>query len=113
MTAPAPAHSLEELAPWLAGTVATLINGSAFERLKMWPHAVVVLRADEQRVTSRGDFAGWLASNDLASAAKECTRRRVPHGSILLWILLDAPGAAAAEFHVFNLAGALMAARSP
>lgn len=103
------AENLADVAHRLAAAIAVLLSRSPFKGAAMWPHAVVVLTPDERRVTSRGDFAGWLAANDLCGAAEECARRRVPPGSVLVWLLLDSHGAATAAFHTFDLARAVRA----
>lgn len=94
----------------LLSLVAPALVGSPFERRARWGSAVVVIRPEEKRVTSRGDFAHWLASNDLHTAAKECIARKVPPGHVLVWLEVDVPDVAAAGFVVFDLAGAARAA---
>lgn len=85
---------------------------SPFRRRSTWGRAVVVLRHDERRVTSRGDHAGWLAANDLAAAARECISRRVPPGCVLVWAEVDEEATAFVGFVVFDLATALRDYRS-
>lgn len=93
--------------PRLLAMVASVLVGSPFEHRARWPHAVVVLRREERRVTSRADFAGWLVANDLGAAAREATRRKVPPGSVLAWLEVDVPEVAAAGFVVVPLTRAL------
>jgi hypothetical protein len=57
--------------------------------------------------TSRGDFAHWLAANDLKPAAQECLKRRIGPGSILVWLEAEVPDVALAGFVVVNIARAL------
>ena len=75
---------LPDVARALLPQVAEALNGSPFSRPGMWRQAVVILRREEKRVTSRADFAGWLAANDLRDVAREATARRIPPGSILV-----------------------------
>lgn len=91
----------------LASLIAPVLVGSPFERRRVWPNAVVVLRRENKLVTSRGDFAGWLAANDLGAQARECIARRVPRGHVLVWIEVDVPEVAVAGFVLFDLASAL------
>jgi hypothetical protein len=92
--------------------VAEALHGSPFERPGRWRQAVVILRREEKRVTSRGDFAGWLASSDLPELARECIARRISPGSILVFIDIDVPSVALASFVVFDLATALRKAKA-
>ncbi len=80
-----------------------MLLGSPFERRAHWPHAVVILRRDEKRITSRADFTGWLTSNDLRAAARECTNRRIPPGAVLVWLEVDAEEVSTAGFVVVSL----------
>lgn len=93
----------------LLAAVAPVLVGSPFECRSRWPHAVVVLRGEGKRVTSRGDFAGWLAANDLGAKARECTTRKVLPGHVLCWVEVDTSEVAAAEFRVLDVVGALRA----
>jgi hypothetical protein len=93
--------------PKVLGIVARELVGSAFAKPSRWVHAVVIVRADEQRITSRGDFAHYLAANDLGAAARECRSRRVPLGCVLVWLEVDAPNVAAAGFVVCDVATAM------
>jgi hypothetical protein len=97
-----------EEASSLLGPVAIALRGSPFEPRPMWPHALVVIRQHERpRVTSRGDFSHWLASNGLRSAANECMRRQLRRGEILLWIEVDDVAISTAQFHIFRLSQAI------
>lgn len=96
-----------EVASRLLPLVAVALAGSAFEHRSRWPQAVVVLRAEEKRVTSRGDFTHWLIAHDLGAAARECTSRKLPTGHVLVWLEVDVPDVAAAGFLVFDLAAAM------
>jgi hypothetical protein len=89
--------------------VGPVLVGSPFERRRRWRDAVVVLRREEKRVTSRGDFAQWLTANDLRNAARECIARRVPSGHVLVWLEVDSAAAAMARFVVLNVVRALRA----
>jgi sarcosine oxidase gamma subunit len=102
-SAPAVVHELAML-------VAPLLIASPFARRERWGSAVVVLSPEERRVTSRGDFAGWLAANALHAQARECSARRVPPGHVLVWISADTAEAAIARFVVLDLAAAARAA---
>ena len=89
----------------LTGQVALALAGSPFRMPAAWKSAVAIIRVGERpTATSRGDFAGWLTAQALPGAAHECIRRKVPHGSILVWLEVDVEGLAAARFHVFDLA---------
>lgn len=92
--------------------VAEALHGTPFAVPGRWRQAVVILRREERRVTSRGDHAQWLAANDLRDVAHECTARRIPPGSILVWIDVDVPEVAATGFVVFDLATALRKAKA-
>ncbi len=100
----------ETVAMRLAGMISSVLVGSPFAPWPRWPRAVVILRPPEKRVTSRGDFAGWLAANDLPGPARECITRRVKPGQILVWLDTDSSVAAVAQFMVFDLAAALQRA---
>lgn len=91
----------------LSGKVALALLGSGFRARERWPFAVVILRESETRATSRGDFAAWLRANDLPDQATECLHRRVPAGSILVWLDVEMPSVAATGFVMFDLAAAL------
>jgi hypothetical protein len=97
-----------EIAPegrdWLAGAIATVLVGSPFQGRKRWREAVIVLRSDGRRVMSRGDFAHWLAANDLRQLAHECIRRRVPAGHV--WLEVDVAHASGVGFMIFDFAAA-------
>lgn len=96
----------------LAGLCAIALAGTPFAKPRTWPLAVIVIRADERPVAKlRGDFAGWLRAHDLTGPSRECLRREVPPGSVLVWIEVDAPSVAAAQFFSFDLRSAL--ARCP
>jgi hypothetical protein len=86
---------------------APMLARSPFALRARWGSAVVILRGEERRVTSRADFAGWLAANDLRSAAHECLARHVRPGNILAWVEIDTPDVAAARFVMLDLARAL------
>lgn len=98
--------------PRLLGLVASVLVGSPFEHRARWPHAVVLLRREERRVTSRGDLSQFFATNDLPQLARECMARRVPPGCILVWLEADTDEVAAAGFVVFDLASAFHEVRS-
>ncbi len=95
----------------LLAPVAIALRRGGFTRPRSWASAVVVLRhQDAPKAAFRGDFAGWLLSNGLGSSARECTRRKVGPGKVLVWIEIDVPELAAARFVLFDLAAALRAA---
>jgi hypothetical protein len=100
-------NEAQELRRWLAGELAKLLVGSPFAPPARWRTSVAVVRMQERRLTSRGDFAGWLRANDLRRSADECVRRQVPSGSILVWLEVDTVDAGSAGFMVFDLASAL------
>ena len=87
----------------LLGLVASTLVGSPFQRRSRWSSAVVILRVEEKRVTSRADFASWLRANDLRPAARECMARRLHHGNVLVWIDVDAEAVAVAGFLIVDL----------
>lgn len=101
-------HDVDQ-AEALGPLVAPVLVGSPFERRSTWASACVVLRREEKRVTSRGDFAHWLAANALPMQARECLSRRVPPGHVLVWLEVDAVDVAAATFVLFDLATAVRA----
>ncbi len=96
---------------WLLVPVAVALKRAGLEKPSAWSSAVVVLRHKEPaRAMLRGDFVGFLASNGLHASARECSRRRVPKGSLLVWLEIDVPEVAAARFVVFDFVAALVAA---
>lgn len=96
----------------LLAPVAIALRDSAFASRKQWACAVVILRNQESpRVASRADFAGWLAANGLHASARECVRRRMPDGAVLVWIEIDEDTISDARFVVFALQQALRAFR--
>jgi hypothetical protein len=91
----------------LVGRIGRVLVGSAFQRRRMWPRAVIVLRPEGDSVTSRGDFASFCAANDLHAPAHEAIRRVVPKDHVLVWLETDREDVAVAGFQLFNLARAL------
>jgi hypothetical protein len=91
----------------LLGFVAEALVGSAFERADRWKHACVILRPEEKRVTSRACFSGYLNAHGLHASARECVKRRIPPGSILVWLEADNTEVALASFIVFDLGSSL------
>lgn len=96
----------ERLASFCALVVAALRRGSFWDP-KRWSNAVVVMRTNETTVTSRGDFAGFLAGADLHDLARECTKRKVPKGSVLCFVDVEASDVAATGFLVVPVVEAL------
>lgn len=102
-----PAGLAPGLSSRLAAEVSRALLASPFAHPRSWPSAVVVLSSDgAPRVTSRGDHAHFLLANDLAGLARECLRRLVPPGQILVRLDVDLPDVAAG-FFVFPLARVL------
>ena len=109
----APASGDVDARVWFFGTVAALLARSAFAHPSRWSRAVVILRTDERRVTSRADFASWLgAVADLRSSAREVTNRRIAAGSVLVWVELDTLTVAGAELRVVDLLREIATLRS-
>lgn len=95
----------------LLAPVAIALRRGGFTRPRSWASAVVVLRHGEApRAALRGDFAGWLLSNGLAASARECTRRKVLPGHVLVWLEIDVEEVSGARFVLFNFEAALRAA---
>src|SRR5689334_18623654 len=94
-----PAHDA-----WLCGELAKALVGTAYARRRTWPLAVVVFRGGERPyAASRGAFAAWLRSHGLETSARECMRRRVRPGEILVWLEVEAADVATAGFTVAAL----------
>lgn len=91
--------------------VAEALQGTPFAKPQHWRHAVCVIRKERRSADSRGNFAAWLAANDLKDAAHEALTRRVPPGSILCWLEVDVPDVSTAGFVVFDIATALRKTR--
>jgi hypothetical protein len=87
--------------------VAPVLLGSPFQTRSRWPSAVVALREEERRITSRSCFAQWLATNDLVALSHECIARRVPSGSLLVYVDLDLVDVATTGFLVLDVDEAL------
>lgn len=85
--------------------VLRVLNDGGFRDPHRWPNVVVILRENEQRATSRADFAGWLRANDIGKAALECTRRRVRPGSVLVWLEAIVGSVEHVGFVLVNLSG--------
>lgn len=83
-----------------------VLNAGGFRDPRAWRNVVVVLRENEQRATSRADFAGWLRANDLGGAARECTSRQVRPGCVLVWFEATAGSVEWVGFTLVNLSGA-------
>ena len=97
---------LPAYAPKLLALVSAVVVGSPFQARCTWPMAVVVLRAEARRVTSRRDFANWLKANDLARLSHECVTRKMKPGFVLVFLDLDAADVPVTGFLAFDLARA-------
>lgn len=90
---------------WLLAVLARALSASrAFRGWRTWPSAVVVVaEGGAVRVTSRADFAAYLAANALDAQARECRGRRVGLGQVLVWLEADNAIGAGAGFVVVDL----------
>lgn len=100
--------TVERLASFCAAILASLRKGAFWDPAR-WSKAVVVMRATSTTVTSRADFAGFLAGADLPKLAKECVTRKVPKGDVLVFLDLDVPEVVATGFIVVPVADGLRA----
>jgi hypothetical protein len=92
----------------LIAIAALALNNSAFSTPGLWAHAVVIARQGERpRATGKGDFAHWCVANDLHAQARECLRRKVRPGQVLVYLEADNEVTAVAGFIVFDFARAL------
>ena len=91
--------------------VALGLARSPFARPRFWSIAVVIVRREQKRTTTRADFAQWARANDLADVATCCTRTRTRPGEILAWLEIDVPDVSAAGFVVVPLAKLLAGSR--
>ncbi len=105
---PATGNTPSELRPLVPLAVKAL-SGSPFASPAKWPHAVVILRADERSVSHRSAFAAWLSANDLGALANEARRRVVRPGEALVYVDVDTSEFAIARFYVLDVFAAASA----
>lgn len=100
-----------ELAGKLLPFVAEALQGTAFAKPQNWRQGVAIIRKERRSADSRGNLASWFAAHDLKDLARECLNRRVPPGSILVFVDVDVPEVAATGFLCFDLSTALRKTR--